>query len=121
MLAVRDLRGSQTPWRVIGIAVFVVAAVLLVSMGGAIVAAPITVPLMFIAARRHPTRSFRVAGAVISSLTIAEVAWAITYLAVEDRTPWIWLLPLIAAIATLAAFAAESESKRRALPAAASR
>jgi len=66
-------------WQRIGVFVFVVAAFLLVSMGGAIVAAPITVPLMFLVSRRHPTAAFRTAGVVLGGLTVAEAVWALTY------------------------------------------
>ena len=38
--------------------------------------------------------------------TIAEVAWALTYLAVGEAQPWIWLLPLIACVAALVTVAA---------------
>lgn len=85
-------------WGAIGVVTFVVAGFLLLSMGGAIVAAPITVPLMFIAASRRPTRPFRAAAVVLSSLTVAEVVWAVTYLVVEDSQPWIWLLPALGAL-----------------------
>ena len=39
-------------WAVAGVAIFVVAEFLLVSMGGAIIAAPATAPLMYLAATR---------------------------------------------------------------------
>jgi hypothetical protein len=42
-------------WAGIGVAVFGVAEFLLLSMGGAVVAAPVTVPLIAVAVRRHPT------------------------------------------------------------------
>jgi len=81
-------------WQRTGVAVFAVAGFLLVSMGGAIVAAPVTVPLMFVVSRRHPTRAFRIAATVLGGVTVAEVVWAVTYLVVTEATPWIWALPL---------------------------
>ena len=90
---------SAERWRVVGLVTFVVAGFLLLSMGGAIVAAPVTVALMYVANRRHPTPGFRVAAMVLSALTIAEVVWALTYLTVEDAQPWIWLLPTLGAVA----------------------
>jgi len=81
-------------WQRIGISVFAVAAFLLVSMGGAIVAAPVTVPLMYIVSRRHPTGAFRIAAAVLGGLTMAETAWALTYLLMTEAKPWIWAVPL---------------------------
>jgi hypothetical protein len=79
-------------WRVVGAVTFLITGFLLLSMGGAIVAAPVTVPLMYLAASRHPTRSFRAAAMALSGLTIAEAQ------------PWIWLLPSLAAFAAAAVF-----------------
>lgn len=85
---------------------FGAAALLLLSMGGAIVAAPLTVPLMILAVRRHSSVPFRVAAGVIGGLTVAEVAWALTYLRVGEATPWIWLLPLSGGLAAAVVLAA---------------
>jgi hypothetical protein len=93
---------ESSKWKLGGIATFCVAGFLLLSMGGAIIAAPLTVPLMFVAMRRHPSRGFRIAGAVLIGLTIAEVAWALTYVAISEAKPWIWLLPLVAGGAAIA-------------------
>ena len=66
---------------IVGVVVFVVAALLLTSIGGAgIVAAPITLPAIYLVVRRHPTTAFKVAGVVIGGLTLLEVAWAVVYL-----------------------------------------
>src|SRR5215831_2103921 len=86
-----------------GIAVFCVSGFLLVSMGGAIVAAPITIPLMWVVTRRHATPAFRVAGSLLVGATLAELVWALTYIAIDEAKPWIWLLPLVAAVAVMAA------------------
>jgi hypothetical protein len=91
-------------WRVVGAVTFLITGFLLLSMGGAIVAAPVTVPLMYLAASRHPTRSFRAAAMALSGLTIAEVVWAVTYLTIDEAQPWIWLLPSLAAFAAAAVF-----------------
>jgi hypothetical protein len=49
-------------------------------MGGAIVAAPLTVPLLYLAVRNRRTGpALRVTAVVIGTLTVAEVAWAATY------------------------------------------
>lgn len=77
--------------------VFAATGVLLLSMGGAIVAAPVTVPLMIRAVRRQPGRAWRPAAALLGAATLAEVAWAATYVTVGESGPWIWLLPLVAA------------------------
>jgi hypothetical protein len=95
-----------------GVALFCVAGFLLVSMGGAIVAAPLTVPLMFLVTHRRPTRAFRSAGAVLTGATVAEVVWALTYVAAGEAKPWIWLLPLLSAIAVMVALVTTSDPRR---------
>ena len=82
-------------------------------MGGAIIAAPLTVPLMFVATRRHPTAAFRAIGALLIGATVAEVAWALTYLVADEAKPWIWLIPLVAAIAAMAALLTTSDTRHR--------
>jgi len=73
------------------------AAFLLLSMGGAIVAAPLTLPLLWLVVRAGRTGpALRVAAVSVAALTVAEVAWAATYLAVTEAEPWIWLLPVAA-------------------------
>ncbi|MCA1846797.1 MAG: hypothetical protein LC792_27105 [Actinobacteria bacterium] len=90
------------PW---DLAVVGVAAVLLLSMGGAIVAAPLTLPLLYLAARRDGAgRSLRAAAVVIAAFTVAEVAWAATYLALAEAEPWIWVLPVAAGSVAAALF-----------------
>lgn len=64
-----------------------VSAFLLLSMGGAIVAAPLTVPLLYLTARhRRLGAGLRVAAIGVAALTVAEVAWAAAYLAVAELT-----------------------------------
>jgi hypothetical protein len=98
------MHGSER-WRAIGAVTFAVAAFVLLSMGGAIVAAPITLPLMYFSSVHHPTRSFRLLGSVLAALTAAEVVWAGVYVAVEEAQPWIWLLPGITALVVAVSFA----------------
>lgn len=74
-----------------------VSAFLLLSMGGAIVAAPLTLPLLYLTVRQGEVGAgLRAAAIAIAALTVAEVAWAATYLAVAEAGPWIWLLPVAA-------------------------
>ena len=83
-----------------------VSGFLLLSMGGAIVAAPLTLPLLYFAVRSGEVGArLRVAAIAIAALTVAEVAWAATYLAVAEVGPWIWLLPVAAGTSTAAALA----------------
>ena len=93
---------------------FVVAAFLLVSMGGAILAAPLTLPVMYVGVRRHPTHPFRVIGGLLSALTVGEIVWAGVYFTLGESEPWIWVLPLIGALAVVLAYARPStEGSRR--------
>lgn len=83
-----------------------VSAFLLLSMGGAVVAAPLTLPLLYLAVRNTELGAgLRLAAIVIAALTVAEVAWAATYLAVSETQPWIWLIPIGAGAGTAAALA----------------
>ena len=78
-----------------------VSAFLLLSMGGAIVAAPLTLPLLYLTVRVDRIGAgLRTAAVVIAALTVAEVAWAATYLAVAEAQPWIWLLPVATGVVT---------------------
>ena len=76
-------------------------AFLLLSMGGGIIAAPATMPLLFMAARSSRSTGYRVAAGVVAALTAVELAWAITYIASGggEPKPVIWLAPLLAGIA----------------------
>jgi hypothetical protein len=82
------------------VVLFVVAAVLLISAGGAgVVAAPVTLPLMLLVVARHPS------GAVIGGLTAAALAWGLLYLIGGEVAVLIWLVPLTAGAAAVAAMA----------------
>ncbi len=96
-----------------GVVLFSVAGVLLLSMGGAVVAAPLTVPLMFLVSRRHPTAIFRIVGIVLACLTVAEVVWVLTFLQLHEVQPWIWLLPLLGGVIAAASFIAATNPGRR--------
>jgi hypothetical protein len=96
-------RSVGGPWARVLVAL---SAFLLLSMGGAIVAAPLTLPLLYLAVRGDRlSAGLRTAAVVIAALTVAEVAWAATYMAVAEAQPWIWLLPLAAGAGTARAFA----------------
>jgi len=85
------------------LAVVAVGAALLLSMGGAIVAAPLTLPFLYLAIRAEPGRAgVRAAAVAVAALTVAEIAWAATYLAMAEAEPWIWLIPVVAAAGTAA-------------------
>jgi hypothetical protein len=104
---------TDSTWKTAGVVLFCVAAFLLISMGGAIIAAPLTVPLMFLATRRHPTAAFRSIGAVLIGATVAEAAWAVTYVVVSEAKPWIWVVPLVAALASMWTVLATSDTSQR--------
>src|SRR4051794_2638087 len=80
------------------------AALLLASYGGAIFAAPLTVPVLLVAARAMQSRTYRIWSGVVVALTMAECAWALTYLAVGEAQPTIWLVPALAILAAFVAF-----------------
>ncbi len=86
------------------IVVGVVATLLLVSWGGAIPLAPVTLPLLWWAGRdaRPFWRGFL---DLVAALTAAEAVWAITYVFLGEATALIWGLPLAAALAVGLTFA----------------
>ena len=95
------------PWARVLVAV---SAFLLLSMGGAIVAAPLSLPLLYLAVRSGRLgTSLRTAAIVVAGLTVAEVVWAATYLAMAEAQPWIWLLPSVAGAAVAAGLARDAE------------
>jgi hypothetical protein len=97
------LRSAGGLWARVLVAV---SALLLLSMGGAIFAAPLTLPLLYLAVRGDRIGAgLRTAAVVIAALTVAEVAWAATYLAVAEAQPWIWLLPVATGAVTAAGLA----------------
>ena len=67
---------------------------------------------MLLASRRHPTTAFRVAGTVLTGLTVAEVAWALTYLQLDEAQPCVWLLPLLGGAIAAASFIAATHPGR---------
>ena len=104
-----------TRWRTVGAVVFCAAGFLLITMGGAIIAAPLTVPFMFVVTHRHPTRAFRAVGALLTGTTVADVVWAVTYVVADEAKPWIWLVPLAAALAVIAAVVIVSDPREHPL------
>jgi len=86
-----------------------VSAFLLISMGGAILAAPVTLPLLWFSLRRPDLSCpWKITAAVVLPLTAAESTWAVAYLTLGESKPLIWLLPL-------GAFALAASSTRRAI------
>lgn len=97
---------TSAPEKILYVLLFVVAAMLLTSIGGlAIVAAPVTLPLMFLAVLRHPSRAFRTAGALIGGLTAAQLSWGLLYIGAGDPRVVIWLFPLACGTAAALGFA----------------
>ena len=90
----------STARRLLPVLVLAVAAVLLLSMGGAVVAAPVTVPALVWAARHRFRGLLRAAAVVVAALTAAELGWALVYLAAGEADPTIWLVPLGIGLAT---------------------
>jgi hypothetical protein len=87
--------------RVVIGAVLVGTVLLLGSMGGAILAAPVLLPLLWWAARTTTTSGVRLIGAILAALVIGEVAWAGVYVVVGERQPYVWALPALSAAVTV--------------------
>lgn len=69
-------------FRTVGGVLVAVAAFLLLSTSGTVVAAPLTLPLLYFVFRDVRTGAgLRTAAVVIGALTVVEIAWAATYLA----------------------------------------
>jgi hypothetical protein len=85
-------------------ALLFLTTLLLISFGGAIVAAPVTIPLLLLAVRASPSKGYRVWAGVVVVLTMAEVAWALTYFAVGEAKPAIWLVPTLAALGVIVGY-----------------
>jgi len=77
-------------------AVGAVAGVLLISQGGQIFAAPVTVPALCWSIASAHTRSARILLSVVLALTLAVLGWFLVYLLVKERQPWIVLGPAVA-------------------------
>ena len=77
-------------------ALTILAAPLLLSMGGAAIwAAPVTAPLLTYAITRDELAfGWRVAGWLVLSLTLAECAWAVAYFMVGGSHPAIVIAPV---------------------------
>lgn len=101
-------RGADAEFaiRSAGTAVFLVSALLLTSIGGAgIVASPVTLPLMYLLARSHPSPSFLGAGLLIGTLTAFIGGWGLGYV-VLGRGSGSVLTGFLASAAAGTAFAA---------------
>jgi hypothetical protein len=86
--------------RVVIGAILVGTMLLLVSMGGAILAAPVLLPLLWWAARTS-SRGVRLLGATLAAVVVGEVTWAGVYVVVGEQQPYIWALPALSAAVTL--------------------
>jgi hypothetical protein len=73
-------------------------------LGGAgAIAAPVLLPLHFLAARSSHTTAIKLLWALLGAATVAEAIWVVTYLALDESQPFIWLLPGLAALVAGAA------------------
>ena len=88
------------------IGIFLLATFMLITMGAGIVTAPLIIPLLYIRVRMRPTRTFRIVGGLLAALTATELGWGITFLIASpaEPKPWIWLIPVLAAVAVGAPF-----------------
>ena len=95
------LAGKPNLRRVVIGAILGGTGLLLGSMGGAILAAPVLLPLLWWAARTTVGGGVGVLGAILAALVVAEVVWAGVYLVVGERQPYIWALPALSAAVTV--------------------
>jgi hypothetical protein len=98
--APRGLADRPNLRRVVIGAILVGTVLLLLSMGGAFLAAPVVLPLLWWAARTTG-RGVRVIAAILAGLMVGEVAWAGVYVTVGERQPYIWALPALSAAVTV--------------------
>jgi hypothetical protein len=94
------LAGKPNLRRVVSGAILVGTGLLLLSMGGAILAAPLVLPLLWWAARTTGG-GIRVIGAILAALVVGEVVWAGVYVVVGERQPYMWALPALSAAVTV--------------------
>ncbi len=88
------------------------AAFLLISMGGAIVVAPLSLPLLAWTARGTPSPALRVLAIALAALTAAEVGWALAYVTMGEAQPWIVAVPVVAAFLVAGFLVAAALSRR---------
>lgn len=82
--------------RVVFKVLIVGTAVLLLSFGGAIWTAPVTIPLLVYAILRvELTRLWHIIATLILALTVTQCAWAIMYLTVGESNPAVWIAPIV--------------------------
>jgi len=79
----------------------VIAALLLLSFGGAVLAAPLTLPFAVHTRWHDAAPTWRGVALLVTVLTVAEVAWAATYVLVGEAMPAIWIVPTVAAVLTI--------------------
>lgn len=96
------------------LAIAALSAFLLISFGAQIVAAPLTVPALWWAARSTKTLPGRAVLTVIAALTMVFVGWGIAYLAAGEDSPLIVALPIVSALATGVVFVRTTTSSRTA-------
>ena len=88
------MSGDKTGWKIV---LGVVSVLSLVSMGGGFLLLPLLIPFHVWAARRSgPTG--RMLWSMLPIAAIGMVAWAAVYVTAGESKPWIWLLPVLAAL-----------------------
>jgi hypothetical protein len=81
----------------------VVILVLLGSVGGAAAyASPVTLPVLFLAARFSRRTAAGLLWAALAAATALETAWLLVFVALGGAAPWIWLFPMLAAMGAAA-------------------
>jgi hypothetical protein len=92
------------PWRILRTLLGLVCLALVTSIGGAgIIAAPVTLPLLWVAGR-YAKPLGRAALNVVAVITAAELGWALAFASVGEHSPLIWGLPLAMAVAVFVGY-----------------
>lgn len=96
---------------------FLVSILAAISIGGGFVFGVVLVPLHWVCARRSGTPLGSLLWTLLGALLVAEIAWAITYLVGGESMPVIWVVPVLAAVATIVFFYLTTRQERQGGPA----
>ncbi len=94
--------------------VTVVSLILLASFGGAIFAAPVTIPLLAYSTVRNVLSGWwSIVTKLTLALTIAQGTWAIVYFTLGESIPAIWLVPGIVLLVVAVGLLIHAKPQRR--------
>ena len=88
------MSGDKTGWKIV---LALVSVLSMLSMGGGFLLLPLLIPFHVWAARRSGPVG-QVLWSMLPVAAIGMVAWAVVYVTAGESKPWIWLLPVLAAL-----------------------